>query len=90
MISDSVFSFCLSFFRCFSLFHFSFPLDVKQDELVQAERLHVVVINHVDAEVEEFLAIALGRGDERTHVQFQLVEVVLVHDTVAIYQVLEE
>ena len=57
---------------------------------MQSERLHVVVINHVDAKVEEFLAVTFGRCDERADIQFQLVQFVLVHDAVAVNQVLEE
>jgi len=71
-------------------FQFLFPLDVEQDELVKPECLHVVVVNHVDAKVEEVLAISFGRGDERTDIQFQLVEYGLVHDAIAVDKVLEE
>ena len=57
---------------------------------MKPERLHVVVVNHVDAEVEQVLAIAFGRCDERTDVQFQLVQHLFVYDAVAVYQMLEQ
>ena len=57
---------------------------------MQSESLHVVMINHIDAKVEQILAIAFGRCDELTDVQFQLVEYGFVHDTIAVNQVLEE
>jgi DNA replication protein DnaC len=64
--------------------------DAKQYELMKPERLHVVVVNHVDAEVEQVLAIAFRRCDERTDVQFQLVQHLFVYDAVAVYQMLEQ
>ena len=80
----------LSFFVFNTFFRFLLPLDVEQYELMKSERLHVVVVNHVDAEVEQVLAIAFGRCDERTDVQFQLVQHLFVYDAVAVYQMLEQ
>ena len=35
-----------------------FPVDVEQHELMQAESLHVIVVDDVQAEVEQVLGIA--------------------------------
>ena len=77
-------------FSLLAFFRFLLPLDVEQHQLMKSECLHIVVVNHVDAEVKEVLAISFGRGDERTDVQFQLVEYHFVNDAVAVNQVLEE
>ena len=53
-------------------------------------RLHVVVIDNVDTEVEQVFAVFLLRGDEGADVQFQLVEHGFVHNTVAVDEMAEE
>ena len=57
---------------------------------MQSECFHIVMINHIDAKVEQVLAVAFCRCDERTDVQFQFFENTFVHDTVAVNQMLEE
>jgi len=35
-----------------------FPLDIEQDKLVKSESLHIIMINYIDAKIEQFLVIA--------------------------------
>lgn len=54
-VIDSLFYFhCPLFFRLLAQ-----PGQIELDELLQSERLHIIVINHVDAEVEQILAVLL-------------------------------
>ena len=56
---------------------------------MKAECFHVVVIDYIDAQIQQVLAILLVRCNQRTDSQIQLVEYAFVHDTIAINQVLE-
>ena len=66
------------------------PLEVEDDELMEAEGLHVAVVDDVDAEVQQVFAIGLLRGDERADVQAELLQYALVHYAVAVDKVLEQ
>ena len=57
---------------------------------MEAEGLHVAVVDDVDAEVQQVFAIGLLRGDERADVQAELLQYALVHYAVAVDKVLEQ
>ena len=64
-----------------------FPVDVKQHELLQTEGLHVRMIDHIEAEVEQILVengLTLQQG---TDIQFQLVQHLFVDITGRVDQV---
>ena len=69
---------------------FGQPLQVEPDELLKSESLHIVVVDDVDAEVQQVFAVFYLCGNQRTDVQLQLVEHGFVHDAVAVYQMLEQ
>ena len=69
---------------------FGQPLQVEPDELLESESLHVVVVDDVDAEVQQVFAVFYLCGNQRTDVQLQLIEHRFVHDAVAVYQMLEQ
>ena len=87
LLSAGVDGFHLFFFYGFLLGE---PLQIELDELLQSEGLHVVVIDNVDAEVEQVFAVFLLCGDEGANVQFQLVEHGFVHNAVAVDEMAEE
>ena len=64
-----------------------FPVDVKQHELLQAEGLHVGVVDHIEAEVEQILVETSLRLKQGTDVQFQFVQHLFIDVTVRIDQV---
>ena len=80
------FSFILFLFYCFLL---GKPLQIELDKLLQSESFHVVVIDDIDAEVEQVFAVFLLRGDEGTDIQFEFVEYGFVHDTVTVDEMAE-
>ena len=50
------------------------PFVVESDEGTEAVGFHFVVINHVDAEVEQIFGVVGRMGDERADVEFEFVE----------------
>ena len=85
---NSVLCFFFRFF--FDVSFFAFPLDVQHDELVQTESFHVVVIDDVQAKVQQVLGIAVDGSQQRADVQFQLVQYRFVDDSGAVNELLEE
>ena len=67
-----------------------FPVDVEQHELLESEGLHVRMVDHVETEVEQRPVLSRIARKQRTDVQFQLVEHLLIHVTVAVDEVTEE
>ena len=59
-------------------------MQVELDKLLQPEGFHVVVIDNVDAEVEQVFTVFFLSGDEGTDIQLELVEHGFVHDAVAV------
>ena len=57
---------------------------------MQTESLHIVVINYVQAEVEQVLAVFLRRTYKRTNVEFQFLKYAFVNYTVAVNKLLEQ
>ena len=64
-------------------------MQIELDKLLQSESFHVVVIDDIDAEVEQVFAVFLLRGDEGTDIQFEFVEYGFVHDTVTVDEMAE-
>jgi hypothetical protein len=48
------------------------------------------MIDDVDAEVEQILAVALLAGDERAYIQLELIQYRFIHNTVAVDKVLKQ
>ena len=67
-----------------------FPVDEQQDELLQAVCLHVVVVDDIEAEVEQALVLAGLRLQHGADVQFQFVENLLVDVTIGVDEVAEQ
>ena len=66
---------------------FRVPGLVKVHQGIQTESFHVVVINHVDAEVQQILAVAFSGSYQGTDVELQLVKHTFVDNPVAVDEV---
>ena len=67
-----------------------FPLVVGFDEVAQAVGFHLVVIDDVDAEVQQVLGVLRRRGDERADVELEAVQRAFGDVARAIYKAREE
>ena len=66
------------------------PVDVEQHQLLQSKRLHIRVIDDVEAQIEQSLVLACVTRQKTTDVQFQFVEYLLVNITGRINEITEK
>ena len=56
---------------------------------MKSESFHVIMINYIDTKVEQLFIVSFLAGYQLTDIQLQFLQYRLVHDTVAVYQMLE-
>ena len=56
---------------------------------MKSESFHVIMINYINTMVEQLFIISFLAGYQLADIQLQFLQHRLVHDTVAVYQMLE-
>ena len=66
------------------------PLAIKRDEVLQSESLHIVIVNHVKAKIEQSLIVLNCVLEQRAYVELQFVEHWLIYKAIAVYQTIKQ
>ena len=56
---------------------------------MKTERLHVLIVDDVETEIEQLLILDVAALEESTHINFQFIEHFFVDNAVAVYEVAE-